>query len=43
MIEIFRVEDGGVGGLVIDVRGCLVGGVGAAHCCGFVIGIGGGR
>jgi hypothetical protein len=24
-----------IGGLVIDVRGCLVGGVGAGHCCGF--------
>jgi hypothetical protein len=24
-----------MGKLVIDVRGCLVRGVGAAHCCGF--------
>ena len=32
-----RGGEGGVCGLMGDVRGCLVGGVGAAHCCGFWI------
>lgn len=37
MIEIL---EGGMGELTIDLRRCLVGCVGAAHCCGFGLGEG---
>lgn len=38
MIEVIEAEGGRCGGFVVDIRGCLVGCVCAAHCCGIELG-----